>query len=78
MGMGNTVVLQPYNERFKTYRRLLKVGLNAQVAREYWPLMEQEIGRSLGRLLDNPKDYVHNFRRCVASVLTPFLPADAR
>lgn len=63
MGWGDSVVLMPYNDRFKNYRRLLKTGLNAHVTREYWPLMETEISRSLGRLLDNPQDYVHNFRR---------------
>lgn len=63
MGWGDTVVLMPYGERFKNYRRLLKTGLNTQVTREYWPLMEQEIGKSLGRLLDNPIGYAQSFRR---------------
>lgn len=63
MGWGETVVLMPYNERFKNYRRLLKVGLNTQVTREYWPLMEKEIAREMVWLLDTPDAYVQHFRR---------------
>ncbi len=63
MGWGETVVLMPYNERFKNYRRLLKVGLGTQVTREYWPLMEKEIARELIWLLDSPNAYVQHFRR---------------
>lgn len=80
MGWGETVVLMPYNERFKNYRRLLKVGLSTQVTREYWPLMEKEIARELVRLLDSPDAYVQHFRRYDAPVrafpillLTPWL-----
>nr|BED42941.1 cytochrome P450 monooxygenase [Trametes versicolor] len=68
MGWGETVVLMPYNERFKNYRRLLKVGLGTQVTREYWPLMEKEIARELVRLLDSPDAYVQHFRRTVGTV----------
>ncbi|OJT05054.1 O-methylsterigmatocystin oxidoreductase [Trametes pubescens] len=68
MGWGETVVLMPYNERFKNYRRLLKVGLGTQVTREYWPLMEKEIARELIWLLDSPNAYVQHFRRTVGTV----------
>jgi cytochrome P450 len=66
MGWGETVVLMPYNERFKNYRKLLKVGLNTNVTREYWPLIEKEIGHSLVRLLDDPDTFTKNFRRYVS------------
>ncbi|KAL1948477.1 hypothetical protein VTO73DRAFT_12552 [Trametes versicolor] len=68
MGWGETVVLMPYNERFKNYRRLLKVGLNTQVTREYWPLMEKEIAREMVWLLDTPDAYVQHFRRTAGTV----------
>ncbi|KAI0356908.1 cytochrome P450 [Trametes cingulata] len=68
MGWGETVVLMPYNDRFKNYRRLLKVGLNTQVTRDYWPLMEKEIARELVWLLDNPDAYVQHFRRTAGTV----------
>nr|BED42964.1 cytochrome P450 monooxygenase [Trametes versicolor] len=68
MGWGETVVLMPYNERFKNYRRLLKVGLNTHVTREYWPLMEKEIAHELVWLLDNPDAYVQHFRRTAGTV----------
>ncbi|CDO76234.1 hypothetical protein BN946_scf184644.g8 [Trametes cinnabarina] len=68
MGWGETVVLMPYNERFKNYRRLLKVGLNKQVTREYYPLMEKEIARELVWLLDKPDAYEDHFRRTAGTV----------
>ncbi|EKM52310.1 uncharacterized protein PHACADRAFT_260627 [Phanerochaete carnosa HHB-10118-sp] len=68
MGWGDLVVLMPYGERLKNYRKLLKTGLNAQVIRGYWPFMEQEIGKLLGRLLDDPNNYANNFRRCVLTI----------
>ncbi|KAI0634234.1 cytochrome P450 [Trametes polyzona] len=68
MGWGETVVLMPYNDRFKNYRRLLKVGLNNQVTRDYYPLMEKEISRELVWLLDNPDAYVQHFRRTAGTV----------
>ncbi|KAK7685068.1 hypothetical protein QCA50_011905 [Cerrena zonata] len=68
MGWGETVVLMPYNERFKNYRKLLKVGLNTNVTREYWPLIEKEIGHSLVRLLDDPDTFTKNFRRTAGTI----------
>ncbi len=65
----------PYNERFKNYRRLLKVGLNTQVTREYWPLMEKEIARELVWLLDTPDAYVQHFRRYEVLVRASTVPS---
>ncbi|KAK7060957.1 hypothetical protein VNI00_000692 [Paramarasmius palmivorus] len=68
MGWGETVVLMPYGDRFKNYRRLLKIGLNPSATTLYWPLMEQEVAKSLKRLIDNPADFVGNFRRTAGTV----------
>jgi hypothetical protein len=55
MDWGEAVVLMSYGKRFKNYHRLLKVGLNnAQITKEYWPLMEREAARFLRRLLEKP------------------------
>ena len=64
MGWGETVVLMPYNERFKNYRKLLKSGLNNHAARSYWDLIESEISRELVWILDDPDAYVQHYRRC--------------
>ncbi|KAI0827413.1 cytochrome P450 [Trametes gibbosa] len=68
MGWGETVVMSPYNERLKSYRRLLRSGLSPQVTREYWPLIEREIGRELGWLSENPSAYVDHFRRAAGAM----------
>jgi hypothetical protein len=75
VGWKNTLVLVPYGERFRSYRRLFHqlIGSNVSVS-QFYPVEEIETHKFLKRLLSTPQDlaqhvrkYVFNFYRTIES-----------
>lgn len=63
MGWGQSLVLSPYGDRWKNYRRLLKVGLNTKALGEYANLMENAMPSYLRSIIDSPDEFQQSFRR---------------
>ncbi|GJE86534.1 cytochrome P450 [Phanerochaete sordida] len=70
VGWSRSLVLLPYGERFRTYRRYIArwIGGHAQVARHVG-LTEREADRLLLRLRDEPKDFRAHVRKFVGAIV---------
>jgi len=64
VGWKNTLVLTPYSDRFRTFRRLFHqvIGSNSAMAR-FQPVEEEESQRFLQFLLKQPEDLATHIRR---------------
>ena len=63
VGWNQTLVLSPYGDRFREYRRFMHrlIGGQKQVQR-FHPFSEQETRKFLKRLLKNPNDVQSHIR----------------
>lgn len=64
IGWKNTLVLLPYGERFRRFRRLFHqlIGSHSSMQR-FLPIEEQEIHRFVRRVLAKPEDLSSHIRR---------------
>lgn len=64
VGWKNTLVLIPYGERFRNYRRLFHqfIGSNASMS-QFYPVEEVETHKFLKRLLSTPQDLAQHIRK---------------
>ncbi|KAF8192574.1 cytochrome P450 [Pholiota molesta] len=70
VGWKNTMVLLPYSDRFRRYRRLFHslIGNHAAVT-QFHPSQETETRRFLRRILLSPDDFSQHVRRTVGAVI---------
>lgn len=70
VGWKNTLVLLPYGERFRRYRRLFHqlIGSHSAMSR-FLPVEEQEIHRFVRHVLAKPEDLSSHIRRSVGAVI---------
>ncbi|KAF8435770.1 cytochrome P450 [Boletus edulis BED1] len=68
MGWEDSLVLSPYGDRWKNYRRLLKMGLNTKALGEYARLMENAMPSYLQTIIDSPNAFQYSFRRTAGIV----------
>ncbi|KAF9526910.1 cytochrome P450 [Crepidotus variabilis] len=66
MGWENTVVTCPYDDRWRRYRRLISQSFRKSAVNQFFPIMEREVGRFLGALLEEPENYMEHFRFAAA------------
>ncbi|KAF9036357.1 cytochrome P450 [Panaeolus papilionaceus] len=58
----------PYNERFKSYRRLMHQAFNMTATRKYWPLLENEARAMVADMIETPEDFMEHLCRNPVSV----------
>ena len=68
VGWKNTLVLLPYGDRFREYRRFMHqlIGGRTQMQR-FHPLGELETRRFLQRVLKRPEEVQAHIRQCAVS-----------
>ena len=64
VGWKNTLVLIPYSERFRTFRKLFHqvIGTNSAIAK-FHPIEEEETRKFLQYLLKKPEEFPTHIRR---------------
>jgi hypothetical protein len=67
VGWKNTLVLLPYGDRFRRYRRLFHslIGTQSMIKR-FYPSEELEARKFLRRMLAKPDDLAAHVRKCVS------------
>ncbi|KAF9453375.1 cytochrome P450 [Macrolepiota fuliginosa MF-IS2] len=70
VGWRNTLVLLPYGERFRSYRKLFHqlIGSNASMS-QFYPVEEAETHAFLKRLLSMPQDLAGHVRRTAGAII---------
>ncbi|KAF5393735.1 hypothetical protein D9757_000328 [Collybiopsis confluens] len=69
-GWKNTLVLLPYGDRFKRFRRLFHNTIGSQaIMRQYYPAEEQETKKFLRRVLAEPEQLQMHVRKTVGAVV---------
>ncbi|KAJ7144999.1 cytochrome P450 [Mycena crocata] len=58
-----------YNERFKTYRKLMHRSFNADAAQMYWDTQEHEARVLVDNLVRSPQNLVNHLRRNASAVI---------
>jgi cytochrome P450 len=48
--------------RHRQYRKFMHAGLNAHASRDYWPLLQSEVGKLLDGLFSSPDKYEQHIR----------------
>lgn len=67
VGWKNTLVLTPYGDRFRTYRKLFHQVIGTHSAMmNFHPIEEKETHGFLKRILVNPDALPDHVRRCVS------------
>ncbi|KAF9008812.1 cytochrome P450 [Cyathus striatus] len=70
VGWKNTLVLLPYGDRFRRYRRLLHKLIGSQaMMKQFYPVIEQETRKFLRRLVPLPDDLVSNIRKTSGAII---------
>ncbi|KAF9568160.1 cytochrome P450 [Agrocybe pediades] len=62
MGWNQAVVMAPYNDRWRRFRRICAQSMRKDSIKHFHPVQEREVGRYLGTLLDDPEHFAENFR----------------
>jgi hypothetical protein len=66
VGWKNTLVLLPYGDRFRRYRKLFHSLIGSQATmKQYYPAEELETKRFLHRILMKPDDLQGHIRKWV-------------
>ena len=65
VGYSQTLVLIPYGQRFRTYRKHFSRYLGAQPIQNLYPLVEHETRRFLKRTLAKQEDLLAHLRKYV-------------
>ncbi|KAJ3810352.1 cytochrome P450 [Lentinula lateritia] len=69
-GWKNTLVLVPYGERFRNYRRLAhQLFGNAATMKSFHPVEELETHRFLKRLLSRPAEFSDHIRKTAGAII---------
>ncbi|KAF9267070.1 cytochrome P450 [Marasmius fiardii PR-910] len=70
VGWKNTLVLVPYGERFRNYRRLAhQLFGNATLMKAFHPIEELETHRFLKRLLAHPDQFADHVRKTAGAII---------
>ncbi|TFY75248.1 hypothetical protein EWM64_g8764 [Hericium alpestre] len=70
VGWKNVLVLTPYGDRFKAYRRMMHRIIGTRAAMDqYNPIMEAETHKSLARLLTAPQDFRAHLRKGIGAII---------
>ncbi|TEB35555.1 cytochrome P450 [Coprinellus micaceus] len=70
VGWKNTLVMLPYGDRFRRFRRFFHQMIGSSSAiRKFLPITEQEVQRFLRRVLTKPEDLSNHIRRSVGAVV---------
>lgn len=82
MGWDQSVVLCPYNDRFRNMRRVLHryLGSRGQLDKmqPYHGVLEVAVQQLLVRLLREPAAFIKHLRKCVCRRCVRVSPAEAR
>ncbi|KIM45541.1 hypothetical protein M413DRAFT_442214 [Hebeloma cylindrosporum] len=62
MGWSQAVVMAPYNDRWRRFRRICAQSMRKDAVKHFHPIQEREVGRYLGTLLKDPEHFMENFR----------------
>ncbi|PPQ90628.1 hypothetical protein CVT25_006611 [Psilocybe cyanescens] len=62
MGWHQAVMMAPYNERWRRFRKICAQSMRKDVVKKFHPVQEREVARYLGTLLHDPLHYMENFR----------------
>lgn len=66
VGWKNTLVMLPYGDRFRRFRRFFHQMIGSSSAiRKFLPITEKEVQRFLRRVLTKPEDLSNHIRRLV-------------
>ncbi|KAJ3560510.1 hypothetical protein NP233_g10793 [Leucocoprinus birnbaumii] len=70
VGWKNTLVLVPYGDRFRSYRKLFHqlIGSNASMS-QFYPIEEAETHKFLQRLLSTPQDLAKHVRKTAGAII---------
>ncbi|KAF6751633.1 cytochrome P450 [Ephemerocybe angulata] len=70
VGWKNTLVLIPYGERFRTYRKMFHqvIGTNVSMS-NFHPIEEQETQKFLQALLTKPEDFPSHIRKTAGAII---------
>ncbi|KAJ3563157.1 hypothetical protein NP233_g9122 [Leucocoprinus birnbaumii] len=70
VGWKNTLVLLPYGDRFKSYRRNFhrSIGSHTSMSR-FYPVEESETHKFLKRLLSTPDDLIKHIRQTAGAII---------
>jgi len=69
MNRHKSIFIMSYNERLKTYRRLMQHDFNPRAARKYWAVQEQEAHVLLKGLYLAPKEFLAHIDRFSGAVI---------
>ncbi|KAF8961871.1 cytochrome P450 [Flammula alnicola] len=70
VGWKNTLVLIPYGDRFRNYRKLFHQTIGSHAAMsQFHPVEEVETNRFLKRVLTNPDDLVAHVRKTAGAII---------
>lgn len=62
MGWSQAVVMAPYNDRWRRFRRMTTAAMKKDSTKQFHPVQEKEVGGFLGSLLKDPEHFMENFR----------------
>uniref|UniRef100_A0A8H7Y6Y8 O-methylsterigmatocystin oxidoreductase n=1 Tax=Psilocybe cubensis TaxID=181762 RepID=A0A8H7Y6Y8_PSICU len=62
MGWHKAVMMAPYNDRWRKFRKICAQSMRKDVVKKFHPVQEREVARYLGTLLHDPLRYMENFR----------------
>ncbi|KAF8907819.1 cytochrome P450 [Gymnopilus junonius] len=62
MGWNKAVMMSPYNDRWRRFRRITAQSMRKDAIKQFHPIQEREVARFLGSLLEDPDHYMENFR----------------
>ncbi|KAJ7765749.1 cytochrome P450 [Mycena metata] len=69
MRRGKSPLYIPYNERFKTYRRLMHKSFNPAAAQAYWKIQEYEAKVVVDNIVRHPEHLLKHLRRNASAVI---------
>ncbi|KAF9483149.1 cytochrome P450 [Pholiota conissans] len=79
MGWSQAVVMAPYNDRWRRFRRLTTAAMRKDAAKQFHPVQEKEVARYLGSLVKDPEHFMENFRLAAGrSLLYNFYGIDVK
>ncbi|PWY89157.1 cytochrome P450 [Aspergillus heteromorphus CBS 117.55] len=70
VGWSDILAMQPYNARFRTYRKAMHRVLGSKVSTaQFYPLQDIEVRRFLLRVLESPADLIQHIRTEAGAVI---------
>jgi cytochrome P450 len=62
MGWIKSVVLAPYNDRWRRYRRMMAQSMRKGAHERFWNTQEKVVHKYLHDLLENPEKFLDDLR----------------